>query len=273
MKWRLLKVKLAKKTFPRKFFKPNPAQLPFVARWIKKKLLEGDEMFVLPRDEVVPINKELDKPENYILPSKLVEHYIEKAGYIVLMHVCLCRDALGCKDYPISPGCLYMGDGARNVHPDHGQEITKEEALRHVRKSRELGLVHLIGRSKLDTVTYSIGPGEKLMAICNCCPCCCVGRGMAYGHPILGEKFSRMPGTEIVVTDNCQACGTCATEDICIFQAITLKDGRCEIDHTKCRGCSRCVSACPNHAIEVQIENEDYLTQSIELLDRAVDVT
>ncbi len=272
MEWKLLKVELAKKTFPRKIPRKNPAQWAPVARWIKKKFLEGDEMFVLPRDEVVPVNQSLEPPENYLLPSRLVEHYIEKASHIVLMHVCLCRAALGCKNYPISPGCLYLGEGARGVHPEHGRPVTREEALEHVRKSRELGLVHLIGRSKLDTVTYSIGPGEKLMAICNCCPCCCVGRGMAFSHPMLGEKFNRMPGTKIVVTDRCQACGTCVTENICMFDAIHLENGGCIIDHSKCRGCSRCISTCPHQAIEVQME-ENCIDRSIELLDRAVDVT
>ncbi len=45
----------------------------------------------------------------------------------------------------------------------------------------------------------------------------------------------------------CIGCGKCAKE--CKFEAITVENNVCYIDHTKCRICRKCVEACPTHAI------------------------
>ncbi len=58
-----------------------------------------------------------------------------------------------------------------------------------------------------------------------------------------------------------------------LFYAISIKKNRAVIDHSKCRGCSRCVTVCPNNAPEVEIEDENYIQRSIERLEKAVDVT
>jgi hypothetical protein len=90
------------------------------------------------------------------------------------MNTCLCRDAKQCKDYPIDLGCLFLGEAALGINPRLGRGVTKREALEHIRRCREAGLVHLIGRNKLDTVWLGVGPGDKLLTICHCCPCCCL---------------------------------------------------------------------------------------------------
>ena len=188
-----------------------------------------------------------------------------------MINTCLCRDALKCKHYPIENGCLYLGEAAKGVHPDLGRQVSAEEAIEHIRRSQELGLVSMVGRSKLDCVTHSIGPGDKLMAICNCCNCCCVTRAMAIAPPLLGEKFTMIPGMKIHVTDKCQGCGECAKG--CMYHAMKLKNSRATINYSQCRGCSRCVSTCPNGAIEVVIEDENYIQNTIDRLSKAVDVT
>ncbi|MCD8210418.1 MAG: Fe-S cluster domain-containing protein, partial [Prevotella sp.] len=45
----------------------------------------------------------------------------------------------------------------------------------------------------------------------------------------------------------CIGCGKCSKE--CKFEAITVENNVCYIDHTKCRICRKCVEACPTHAI------------------------
>lgn len=270
-----LKIKIQQKFMPRYFIQFNPTKIPAVARWIEKKLLEGDDMLVMPRNELV-INQRIESAEE-VLPTAVVEHFIRKAGYISLINNCLCREALKCKHFPISPGCIYLGEAARHVHPELGRQATVEEALEHVRRSQELGLVSMIGRSKLDCMTHDIGPGDRLMAICNCCPCCCVSRGLAYSHPLMREKFNRIPGVKIVVSDRCEGCGTCTSRKlktkICIYHANYMENGKAHINPAECRGCGRCVSACPNHAIDVIVEDPDYIQHTIERLERAVDVT
>jgi ferredoxin len=123
-----------------------------------------------------------------------------------------------------------------------------------------------VGRSGIDPVWLNVGPADKLLTICNCCPCCCIARTVPYSHPALGEKYSRMPGVEVRVTDDCSGCGAC--EDECIFMAISMEDERALIDQDKCRGCGRCASACPEEAIEVVIEDPGFLEKTIERLGK-----
>lgn len=274
MDWQYMKVQISKKIFPRKFYQFNPSKIPWVARKIENTLMDGDDMLVMPRNEVVQINKSLDAQAGDVLPTEVIAHFIKKAGYICMINTCLCREALKCENYPIEGGCLYIGEAARGVNPRLGHQVSADEALEHVYRSQELGLVSMVGRSKLDCVTHSIGPGNKLMAVCNCCPCCCIARGIAYAPPLLGEKFNIIPGVKIVVTDRCVECGTCAeNKDLCVFHAFSFKDGRPSIDYARCRGCSRCVSVCPNNAIEVIIEDENYIQHTIDRLSKVVDVT
>jgi len=268
---RLRKVNFYKKFFPRRFPKRNPAKIKFVAKMIEKKYMEGDELYCLPRDGVIPIGDKIEKPPDMLLPSQVVEHFIEKASYRCIMNFCICRDSMGCKDYPQELGCIFLGEAARGIHPELGREASKEEALEFARRCREAGLVHSVGRSKLDTVWLEIGPGDKLFTICNCCPCCCITRGLAYSHPLLGEKYSRMPGIKVTVTDRCEGCGTC-TEDVCIFHAIKMEGDQAVISDD-CRGCGRCVNACPNDAIEVIIEDDQFVQLTIDRLSQKVDVT
>lgn len=49
----------------------------------------------------------------------------------------------------------------------------------------------------------------------------------------------------------CVACGNCAR--YCPFGAIAIYKGlRAEVDGDKCRGCTKCVSACPADVITCQ---------------------
>ena len=79
-----------------------------------------------------------------------------------------------------------------------------------------------------------------------------------------------MPGVSVTVTDTCVGCGTCA-EGICFVNAITLVDDHAVISD-QCRGCGRCVEICPESAIEMTIENIDFVRDSIERVDSVVDV-
>ncbi len=48
------------------------------------------------------------------------------------------------------------------------------------------------------------------------------------------------------ITDACIACGACA--DACPMEAITMGDGKYEIDPDKCVGCGACAGTCPVEA-------------------------
>jgi len=140
-----------------------------------------------------------------------------------------------------------------------------------VRRCRAAGLVHLIGRNKLDTVWLGVGPGDKLLTICNCCPCCCLWRVLPQIDPAIGAKVSRLPGVTVTVGERCTGCGTC-TQDVCFVNAIQLVDGQAVISDA-CRGCGRCVSVCPEEAITLSVDNEaDTARELIERIAGLVDV-
>ncbi len=264
-------VKLIQKLFPRRFLLARLTHIPVVARIVDRLLFEGDDIIYLPRDRVIPVNQALDNPGEMVLPSRVVEHFIEKATYHWIMNFCVCRDSMRCEDYPIDLGCLFLGEAAMGINPQLGRRVTKQEALEHARRCREAGLVHLIGRNKLDTVWLGIGPGNKLLTICNCCPCCCLWRILPDIAPQLGTKITRMPGVTVSVTDRCVGCGTC-TKDVCFVDAIHLVNHRAVISDA-CRGCGRCVDACPQQAIEIAIVNDQFVEESINRISSLVDVS
>ena len=128
----------------------------------------------------------------------------------------------------------------------------------------------MVGRNKLDVIWLGIGPGEKLLTICNCCPCCCLWKVLPDITPMISSKVNRLPGMHVQVSDSCLGCGEC-TQGICFVDAIQLVDDRAVIS-SYCRGCGRCVEICPNEAIELIIEENSYVENAIQQLSQQVDV-
>lgn len=263
---------LINKTFSQRFFYSKLTHNPVIGKLVDYLLFDGDDILILPNDKVIPINYEIDQPESLMAPSQVVEHFIRQAKTRWIMDFCICRDSTHCKDYPVELGCLFLGEAANDINPKFGRPATVEEALEHARKCREAGLVHLIGRNKLDMVWLNVRPGDRLLTICNCCPCCCLWKVLTDISPQIGDKVSRMPGITVRVTGKCIGCGTC-TKDVCFVNAIKLEDKQAVINEATCRGCGRCVAVCPNEAIEIIIDNENFVSESIERLEKVVDVT
>jgi len=269
-------VNLIKRTFPGRFRLAQLTKTPVIGRAIDRMLFDDDDIIYLPKDNVIPVNRQLTGPESIVLPSQVVEHFITRASHHWIMNACICRDASACRDYPTDLGCLFLGEAVLQINPALGRLVSQEEALAHVRRCREAGLVHLIGRNKLDTVWLGAGPGDRLMTICNCCPCCCLWRMLPRLDPAISVKVTRMPGVNVTVTDRCAGCGTC-TAGICFVDAIRLVDGCATID-AACRGCGRCVEVCPNEAIELTIDERTFgaggpISHTIARLSSLVDVS
>jgi len=53
--------------------------------------------------------------------------------------------------------------------------------------------------------------------------------------------------TPVIDKSICTGCGECV--EACPFNAISLKDGKAEIDYPICKHCNVCVKACPVGAI------------------------
>ena len=234
-------------------------------------LFAGDDGLYLPKDDsTVKINEPIERHGETVVPSKIVEHFVEEANYHFIMDWCICRSASKCDQYPIELGCLFLGEAAMKIDKNLGRKVTKEEAFDHVRKCRDAGLVHLIGRNKLDSIWLKVGPGEKLLTICNCCECCCLWRILPHLSTKISSKITKMPGVTVSVDDNCIGCGTCV--DVCFVKAIEIVDGKSVISEA-CRGCGRCVLICPEKAISLSIDGENSIHDSIERIDSLVDVT
>ena len=258
-------------TFGKRQLLSRLSNLPFIGNGIDYLLFKDDDILFLPRDNTIPIKQELDAKSDMVLPSQILTQVIQKARHHWIMDFCICRDSENCEHYPKDLGCLFMGSAAMDIHPKFGRPVSADEALKHVALCREAGLVHLVGRNKLDSVWLNVHPGNKLFTVCNCCPCCCFWRILPTLTPEIGNKLTRMPGVRVHVTDRCVGCGTCV-QDICFVEAIQIHARKAIIDEA-CRACGRCISLCPNRAIEIQIEDGDYLDKSLERLSAAVDLT
>lgn len=239
----------------------------------EKLLFADDQLFVVPKRRTIQIDEPVEgRQEQLVLPYEVVEHFIRQSPHRWRMDRCICREASGCRDYPVDLGCLFLGEAAQGIHPKLGRPVTEHQALDHVSRCRDAGLVHLIGRNKLDTVWLNVGPGYRLLTICNCCPCCCLWRILPDVHPRIADRVAKMPGVSVEVTEHCAACGTCTSESVCFVDAITLTEERADITDA-CRGCGRCVAACPNEAIELRVEDPAYVTRAIERIAAVVDLS
>ena len=264
-----LLIEFIEKAFPIRFFLARLTRVPLAGHVMHYLFFHEDDIMYIPKDTVIPIDTSVERPPDMVLPSRVVEYFIEKARYHWIMNFCICRESLQCTEYPIELGCLFLGEAAMKIRPDLGRKVTRKEALEHVKKCREAGLVHLIGRNKLDAMWLNVRPGEKLMTICNCCPCCCLWKMLPDLDSDIGIKVTKMPGVSISITDHCTGCGICV--DSCFVRAITIKNGKAVISQ-ECRGCGRCIETCPHAAISISID-EGFYTESIERLDAVVDVS
>jgi len=264
-------VELIKKSFPRRFAVAQLTKAPVLGPWIEEWLFGGDDIIYLPRDRVIAIDEPLEPSAQTVLPSQVLAHFIDKATHHWIMDFCLCRESEHCTDYPRTLGCLFLGEAVSGINPALGRRVSKAEAHAHVQRCRDAGLVHLIGRNKLDSVWLGTGPKERLLTICNCCPCCCLWRVLPHVSTSISNRVTRMPGVTVSVSDRCLACGTC-TQGACFVEAIQL-DGPQAVIGGACRGCGQCVTVCPNDAIDLAIDMDRAIGSSIERLSPLVDLS
>jgi ferredoxin len=264
-------VELIRRNFKKRFVLGKMTKVPIIGSLIKKIMFGGDDVIFLPIDRVVSVHQNVAHVGQMVLPSQVVEHFIEEASFRWVMNFCICRSASECEDYPMELGCLFLGEAARGINPQFGRPVSKEEALAHVRRCRQAGLVHLIGRNKLDELWLGVKPGDKLLTVCNCCPCCCLHRVLPYLPTEIGGMFTKMPGVTVIVdAQQCNGCGTC-THGVCFTDAIQVYNKKAVINQ-ECRGCGRCAEACPQKAISLSINDPAFIERSIAHVSHAVNV-
>jgi ferredoxin len=259
------------KMFRYRFLVAKMTRLPLMKDIIEKMFFDQTNLTILPKDTIIEIKleKSIPSPDNIVLPSQVVEYFIRKTNHRFIMNFCLCRESMHCKNHPIELGCLFLGDAARGINPEFGREATIEEALAHTQKCRSAGLIHMIGRDKIDETWLDVESEGKLLTICNCCSCCCLWKILSDLHPQISSKVKRMPGLEVIVTENCNGCGTC--KENCFVHAIHVQDGHAIIG-VDCKGCGRCADLCPNNAIRVTMNDKQFLKKTIDRIESSVDV-
>ena len=254
-------VNFLKRVYPSRRVLAKMTRIPLVGEVVDWVFFRGDEMIFLPIDQTIQVNTPLETPESVIIPSQVVEFYINQASHHWIMDFCICREAENCQDYPQNLGCIFLGEPVLQINSKLGQLVSKEEALAHARRCREAGLVHSIGRNRWDSIWLGATPSEQLMTICNCCPCCCLWGIVPDLNPKISQKIVRMPGVQVQVTEDCTGCSLCA-DGVCFAEAILVENGRAEIT-LECRGCGRCVEICPEDAILLTVEGEKNIQEVI----------
>ncbi len=210
----------------------------------------------------LPINAEIEMPENAPLPLSLLGRLIEEASHRVIYTYCGCREAYSCRNYPVEIGCLLMGDSAVEGRSKSCREVSVQEAKEHARRAVDAGLVPVVGKARIDNALFSIPDRGRLLTVCFCCECCCITRFTSHAPMrVLDDLFPRLDGLKIQAGDDCAACGKCAER--CYIQAITIKEGKARISE-RCRGCGRCVEVCPRKNICIIIEDADFLENAYE---------
>lgn len=264
-------VSFLERLFPYRFLAAKMTRFPIIRQIANKMLFDKTNLTVLPKESIIEIKleKSIQPVDTLVLPSQVVEYFIRKTHYRFIMNFCLCREAMQCKNHPIDLGCLFLGDAVKNINHDFGKEVTVDEALAHVQKCRNAGLIHLIGRDKIDETWLGVSSNGTLLTICNCCNCCCLWKMLTNLDPKISSKVKRMPGVEVTVTERCTGCGLC--KDKCFVQAIKIQDSRALISED-CKGCGRCADLCPQKAIHISITNPFYLQETIERIESSVDI-
>jgi len=192
----------------------------------------------------VLVNEEMEVPEEKVLLTQTVEEIINKFDEIAVGH-CFCRhhkDLLGepCKQTDVRENCFTFGKSARyTTEQGFARMVSKEEALKIIKKAEEDGLVH-----KAYHPNFDITKDET--SICNCCTCCC---GQVGGPTANATNFISQ-----VDHDKCVGCGTCVEN--CHTGTMQLnEEGKAERVGEYCIGCGVCAAFCPENAISL-VENK-----------------
>lgn len=211
----------------------------------------------------------LNVPVSYRVPERVVPFKIARDVILenpgaMAVGICACRQNQPKPCVPESEmeACLIMGDPFASFIADNNprfRKCTKEDALTVLEKARARGDVH--------TAYFKKEMGNRLMAICNCCSCCCMG--MVMWNRLKGAvPFLAPSGYAAEVSEDCTGCGVCA--DICPFKAITIDEGtgRAAVDNAVCMGCGVCQDACSAGGIRLRKDPAKGEPLDIDLLSK-----
>jgi len=189
-------------------------------------------------------------PPERVIPYKLARDIILKGNDTIAVGTCVCRSLS--KGQCLAPPyevCMFVGDPFASFIAEENStfhKVSQEEGVKLLEFAHQKGFVH--------TAYFKKEMGNRFMAICNCCSCCCVGVRMwnmlEGAVPIMAPS-----GYVAEVNDDCNGCAACAN-GTCKFNAISMDDRaqKAVINEAKCMGCGVCVDVCPVDAISLRRE-------------------
>ena len=196
---------------------------------------------------VVRVDKVVETPEEFILPSQSVEEIIDKFDDIAVGH-CFCRQRRkvlgdGCATKAPTLNCFTFGKSARHTSSQgFARKVTKEEALKIMKEAEAAGLLHK---------AYHPASNESKpeTSICNCCKDCCDAIRMwrEGALPLINSTYY----VSVIDVSLCTGCGTCV--DLCPTDAIRLNtENLAGRNADACLGCGVCARFCPEEAISLK---------------------
>ena len=259
MGWRTFKFKVIVKLWPLGGISKKLARLPVLGKmlgplWWNERNLDAT---------YIPIGEAVEVREGSVLPYQIIEELVGHASSLFIIERCVCRTAFKCRNHPREIGCIFMGDAAGDIPGEIGRPVTADEALDHVRRARNHGLLPCVIHSSFDATLVGIDY-RKMLTTCFCCNCCCVFRTDMKGGPVAyRDRIIRLPGLQMETLGNCSGCGNCA--ETCFVGAIEV-GGEGPDFAEFCKGCGRCADVCPNKNILIRLD-PDVETRRI-LLER-----
>lgn len=245
--------------FQKAWFKLNVALWPFGDIGKKAARLPGLERVLGPvfwneknlDATYVPVGEVVEVPPGNPLPLSMIEEFVDKASHRFIMDGCLCRTAHDCGNFSPGIGCLFLGEAAAGIEPALGRSVTAGEAIAHVVRARNQGLLPCIIHGSFDASLLRVDY-RKMLAICFCCDCCCVFRtDMRKGPAAYRDRIIRLPGLTMEGAGSCTGCGACSRN--CFLGAVTVgPDG--PVFAESCKGCARCADVCPAGNIRVRMD-------------------
>jgi ferredoxin len=139
-----------------------------------------------------------------------------------------------------------MGEPFAGFIAEHNplfRKCSQDEAIAVIEKAHRRGDVH--------AAYFKKEFGNRLMALCNCCRCCCLG--MVMWNRLKGSvPFLAPSGYVASVIGDCSACGVCV--ESCPFYALSIdgQTGAVTVNEAMCMGCGVCQDLCPSESLKLR---------------------
>lgn len=220
--------------------------LPRMTEAAKKKYADNTHFKVLTPAEsrsIVTLDHKVElRSSEQVIPYNTARDIVLNGPPEIAVYDCGCRLSSPTPCEPVQV-CMVVGqpfvDFVYRHHPKSSRLISQEEALELLEQEHQ--------RGHIQTAWFKDICFGRFYAICNCCPCCCIGIQALKQHNIPMAVSSGYVAT--VDSDLCTGCGTCV--DVCPFSAIQM-NGNAEVAWEPCLGCGVCVQQCPSGALSLQ---------------------